>query len=269
MLFMGLRAIRAREFVTRHSEAPLSIPHFPFFIFHFSFSFPASPAITRTAPSRDGMKNEQRTTKNAKRRTPCSSWVCKRSARGSSSRAIPRHLSPFCIFHSSFLTFHFSFSFPASPAITRTAPSRDGMKNEQRTMKNAKRRTPCSSLVYKRSACGSSSRGASRVRTESFPLCLETGPVEHQRVDDPLGPAPAGQVNHALAYCPADVAEQLVRPRNAVRRKRTLSRSAKRLGAVTGSWAKQSSAAPAMRRFSSTSYKASSSTIPPRAVLIR
>ena len=102
------------------------------------------------------------------------------------------------------------------------------------------------------------------------PFFLETGAVEYLRIDHPPRHFAERQVDHPLADRPADVAEQLVGPGNAVRRQQHVVELAEAMRpddrlvreAIEG----RAGDPPLSQRLVKSS---SSSTMPPRAVLIR
>src|SRR5205814_2286094 len=71
-------------------------------------------------------------------------------------------------------------------------------------------------------------RGAGEV--QPLPLCLEAWPVEDFGVYRAARLRPEREVHHDLARGPSDVAEQLVRPRDAVRREQHVLQLAEAVG---------------------------------------
>ena len=106
--------------------------------------------------------------------------------------------------------------------------------------------------------------------SEPVPLREEPGAVEDFGIHDAVRPLAEREVEHAPADGPADVAEQLVGPGDAVRGEQhvvELAEAVRPDDRLLGETVERRPGDPAGR--SRASKRASSSTIPPRAVLIR
>ena len=111
--------------------------------------------------------------------------------------------------------------------------------------------------------------GHSATRSSISKPCLDRRLSEHFRIDDQVRHATMQEVARSLerAFRPTDEGTRPVA--DGMWREDDVIECEQWLVAATGSSANTSSAAPAMRPRRSASYSARSSTIPPRAVLIR